>query len=76
LKENSFLRKYSLSEKNSEWEWLIHKACEEENGFMVSWFVTNFSYNEIPKECKEFVEKVENEHEIMIKPASKRFKGK
>jgi len=53
------------------WLQLIRKACKEENRFMVSWLTTNFPNVEIPKDCKEFVEEVENENEIMIKPASK-----
>jgi len=65
---------------------LMKKACEERNGFMVSWFLTKFPLNDIllndillndillndiPEECKKFVEEVLNENEVMIKPASK-----
>jgi len=60
------------------WYWtkLITNACKEENRFMVSWFLTKFPKNEIllndiPEECKIFVEEVLNEHDVMIKPASK-----
>ena len=58
------------------WLQLIRKACKEENRFMVSWFLTKFPKNEIllndiPEVCREFVEDVLNEHDVMIKPASK-----
>jgi len=63
-----------------DWYWisLMTKACEEENGFMVSWFLINFPrnrilLNRIPKKWHIFVKEIlnENENEIMIKPASK-----
>jgi len=67
---------------NRHWISLIKKACKERNGFMVSWLVTKFLNNEILlndillneiPECKEFVEEVLNENEVMIKPASKTY---
>jgi len=62
---------------NRHWTSLIKEACGEENKFMVSWFITKFPkkvilLNEIPEECKEFVKKVLDENDVMIKPASKR----
>jgi len=49
----------------------LKTACQEENKFIVFWLVTNFPDLKIAEECKEFVEQVLEENEIMIKPASK-----
>ena len=76
-----FIEHFQLSEDdynqpvNQYYTLLIKKACKEENRFMVSWFVTNneILLNDIPKECKQLIEDVLNEHEIMIKPSSKIF---
>ena len=58
---------------NENWIILMTKACEEENRFMVGWFVTKFENKEILEEWKGFVEVVINEDDVMIKPASKHF---
>jgi len=66
LPANSCSRQINLN-----WKPILEKSCREGMTDFVSWLVMNFQENEIPEECKDFVQKIKSdENQIMVKPCS------
>ena len=63
-----------LRNVDENWDVLLKVACKKDNKFVVSWLVTNFPENGIPKKYRKYVCEIqeENDVDIFIKPASKR----
>jgi len=72
INDNSYINHVIIKR----WKKVMIKSCLLQNAFVVAWLIDHFPneeilLNDIPEDCKEFVQKILDDNDILIKPAGK-----